>query len=100
MRSTKYFKAKGSWTRLSTKNFPIKSLGDFLQSTAHKSGRDSKPCWILPKVKGKAPPPWAKATRSFGNCSKTPPKIIEQIARDVSAGIPTSQGSQYFAMRS
>jgi hypothetical protein len=34
--------------------------------------------------------------RSRGKRSKIPPKIIEQIARDVSAGIPTSHGNQYF----
>ena len=28
--------------------------------------------------------------------SKTPPKIIEQIASETSIGIPTSHGSQYF----
>ncbi len=40
-----------------------------------------------------------KATRNFGKRSKTPPKIIEQIASEVSAGIPTSHGSQYFGIR-
>src|SRR6516162_4314689 len=47
-------------------------------------------------VNGNAPPPCANATRSVGNRSNTPPKIMEQIARDVSAGIATSHGSQYF----
>ena len=37
---------------------------------------------------------------SFGNRSNTPPKIIEQMANEVSAGMPTSQGSQYFGIRS
>jgi hypothetical protein len=55
---------------------------------------------MRPMVNGNAPPPWAKATRNFGNRSKTPPKIIEQIARHVSAGMPTSQGSQYLSIRS
>jgi hypothetical protein len=36
------------------------------------------------------PPPCPKHTRSFGNFSKTPPKIIEQMARQVSAGMPTN----------
>ena len=36
-------------------------------------------------------PPWAKQTLSFGNFSKTPPKIIEQIAMDVSEVIPESE---------
>ena len=31
-------------------------------------------------VNGNAPPPCANATRSFGNRSNTPPKIMEQIA--------------------
>ena len=55
---------------------------------------------MRPIVNGKAPPPWAKATRNLGNRSKTPPNIIEQMASEVSAGMPTSQGSQYFGMRS
>jgi len=45
-------------------------------------------------VAGNAPPPCANSTRSRGNRSNTPPKIIEQMDRHVSAGIPTSQGSQ------
>ena len=32
-------------------------------------------------MNGNAPPPCAKATRSFGNRSNTPPNIIEQIAQ-------------------
>ena len=48
---------------------------------------------------GKAPPPWAKAIRSRGSRSSTPPKMTEQMARETSAGIPTSQGSQYLRMR-
>ncbi len=36
-------------------------------------------------------PPWAKQTLSLGNLSKTPPKIIEQIAIVVSAGIPSEK---------
>ena len=35
-------------------------------------------------------PPCAKQTRSFGNFSNTPPKIMLQIAVVVSAGIPSS----------
>ena len=35
---------------------------------------------------------------SFGYLSKMPPKIIEHIALDVSAGMPTSHGSQYLSM--
>ena len=49
-------------------------------------------------VAGKAPPPWANATLKLGNFSNIPLKIIEQIALLVSAGIPTSQGSQYFSI--
>ena len=49
---------------------------------------------------GNAPPPCENATRKFGKRSKTPPNIIEQIASEVSAGIPTSHGSQYFGIRS
>ena len=33
-------------------------------------------------------PPCAKQTFNFGNFSSTPPNIIEQIATDVSDGIP------------
>ena len=40
----------------------------------------------------------AKATFKFGSLSKPPPNIIEQIAREVSAGIPTNHGSQYFCI--
>jgi hypothetical protein len=47
-----------------------------------------------PDGERKRPPPWAKQTRRSGNRSSTPPKIIEQIALDSSAGMPTSQGSQ------
>jgi len=50
-------------------------------------------------VNGNEPPPWANATRNFGKRSKTPLNIIEQIANEVSAGIPTSHGSQYFGIR-
>src|ERR1035437_7025437 len=82
----------------SNQNFPKYSLGFFLLSTATRSGRESKPCSILPIVAGKLPPPCANATRSFGRRSSTPPNIIEQIASEVSAGIPTSQGSQYFCI--
>src|SRR5690349_15603924 len=67
-------------------------------STATRSGLQSKPCCILPIVKGNDPPPCAKATLNEGSFSNTPPNIIEQIALDVSAGMPTSQGSQYFCI--
>ena len=67
-------------------------------SIATKSGRTLKPCSILPIVAGNEPPPCAKATRSLGNFSNIPPKIIEQIANDDSAGIPTNQGNQYFCI--
>ena len=69
-------------------------------STAQRSGRTWNPCSIRPIVAGKDPPPWAKQIRSRGRRSSTPPKISEQIASDVSAGIPTSHGSQYFDIRS
>lgn len=49
---------------------------------------------------GKAPPPWANATRSCGKRSSTPPKIIEQMASVVSAGMPTSHCNQYLLIRS
>src|SRR5665213_466847 len=87
-----------SCTNESSQNLPIYSLGLTLLSTATKSGRQLKPCSILPMVDGKEPPPCANATRSFGRRSNTPPNIIEQIASDVSAGIPTNQGSQYFVI--
>ena len=87
--------ASGSWTRESTQNLPTESLGLTLLSIAHRSGLHSYPCWILPIVPGKDPPPCAKATFRLGRRSNIPPKIIEQIARQVSAGIPTSHGSQY-----
>src|SRR5947208_5078397 len=74
--------------------------GFVLFSVETKSGRTWNACSMRPIVNGNAPPPCAKATRSFGNRSKTPPKIIEQMANDVSAGMPTSHGSQYFGMRS
>jgi len=45
-------------------------------------------------VAGKAPPPCANPILRDGNLSSTPPKMSEQIASDVSAGIPTSHGSQ------
>src|SRR3954469_2498811 len=64
-------------------------------STATRSGRAWKPCSIRPSVPGNAPPPCANAIRSAGKRSRTPPKITEQIARDSSAGMPTSHGSQY-----
>ena len=35
-----------------------------------------------------------------GKRSKTPPKIMEQMASDPSAGMPTSHGSQYLGIRS
>ena len=69
-------------------------------ATAHRSGRASKPCSMRPSVPGNAPPPWANAIRSAGSRSSTPPKMSEQIASETSAGIPTSQGSQYFCIRS
>ena len=56
------------------------------------------PCSIRPNVKGNEPPPCAKATRKFGKAANTPPKIMEQMARLVSAGMPTSQGNQYFCI--
>src|SRR5258705_4767301 len=55
---------------------------------------------MRPIVPGKAPPPWANAIRSRGSRSRTPPKISEQMASESSAGIPTSQGSQYLRIRS
>ena len=67
-------------------------------SVATRSGRMRKPCSMRPIVYGNAPPPWAKHTRSFGRRSSTPPKIRQQAARDCSAGMPTSHGSQYFGM--
>src|SRR6266478_2667167 len=65
-------------------------------STATRSGRGRKPCSIRPNVPGKAPPPCAKAIRRRGRRSRTPPKMTEQTASETSAGMPTSQGSQYF----
>ena len=51
-------------------------------------------------VPGNAPPPWAKQILRRGRRSSTPPKITQQMASAVSAGIPTSHGSQYLAIRS
>src|SRR6266404_4413839 len=65
-------------------------------STATRSGRARKPCSIRPNVPGKAPPPCANAIRKRGRRSRTPPKMTEQMASETSAGMPTSQGSQYF----
>ena len=39
-------------------------------------GGHESACSMRPMVKGNAPPPCAKATRSFGKRSKTPPKIM------------------------
>lgn len=82
--------------------------------TAHKSGRHTCPCSTRPIVAGNDPPPCANATDNhnqyqllylslsyfapfkFGYLSKIPPKIMEQMARLDSAGIPTSHGSQYY----
>src|SRR6185436_17845178 len=80
---------------LSTQNLPRYFTGSTLLSMATRSGRHSKPCCILPNVERKEPPACAKLTLNRGRRSKIPPKIIEQMAREVSAGIPTSQGSQY-----
>src|SRR3546814_2198992 len=41
------------------------------------------------------PPPCARQTLSFGRRSSTPPNTRQQAARDCSAGMPTSHGSQY-----
>jgi hypothetical protein len=49
---------------------------------------------MRPIVDRNVPPAWAKFTRNAGNLSNIPPKIMEHIAREVSAGIPTSQGNQ------
>src|SRR2546427_823848 len=65
-------------------------------STATRSGRARKPCPIRPNVPGKAPPPCANAIRRRGRRSRTPPEMTEQMASETSAGMPTSQGSQYF----
>src|SRR5882762_1615271 len=65
-------------------------------STATRSGRARKPCSIRPNVPGKAPPPCANAIRRRGRRSRKPPKMREQMASETSAGMPTSQGSQYF----
>ena len=40
-------------------------------------------------------PPWAKQTLSLGNFSKIPPKIIEQMAVAVSAGMPKETEKTY-----
>ena len=59
-------------------------------STAHKSGRTSKPCWMRAKVPGNEPPPCAKQTLRSGRRSNTPPSMSEQMAMLVSAGIDTN----------
>ena len=87
-----------SCTSESTQNSPKYDAGLFDESTAHKSGLTLYPCSMRPNVPGNDPPPWAKAIFRLGNFSRTPPIKIEQIALDVSAGIPTSQGSQYFCI--
>ena len=79
-------------------NFPKYFFGSTGLSIATRSGRQSKPCLIRPMVGRNDPPACAKFTRKLGNLSKIPPKIIEQIAREVSAGIPTSHGNQYRCM--
>jgi len=116
-----------SWTRLSTHHRPICSRGGMAQSTAHTSGRTSKPCWMRAHVAGNAPPPCAKhtrkcgklrgvkrgggemgsdartagavaphtCTRSFTHRAKTPPNMSEHMAREVSAGMPTSHGRKW-----
>ena len=47
-----------------------------------------------------SPSLYAASTLSLGSRSNIPPKIIEQIANEVSAGIPTNQGNQYFCILS
>src|SRR3546814_5541333 len=46
------------------------------------------------------PPPCARQTLSFGRRSSTPPNTRQQAARDCSAGMPTSHGSQYLGIDS
>jgi len=45
-------------------------------------------------------PPCAKQTRSFGNFSSTPPKIRQQIAVVVSAGIPSTHTCRNHCLQS
>src|SRR6056300_1071706 len=88
----------GSCTNESSQNLPMYAFGAIGLSMAQRSGRTSNPCCTRARVAGKDPPPCAKATRSLGRRSKTPPKIIEQMANELSAGIPTNQGNQYFVI--
>ncbi len=67
-----------------------------MRENAMKEARTSSTPCHLRTVPGKLPPPWANMTRSLGSFSKMPPKMKEQIAMQVSMGMPTSQGSQYF----
>ena len=69
-----------------------------IRATATKSGRQRNPCSNRPSVVKNDPPAWLNITLKLGSRSKTPPKTNELAARDVSAGIPTSQGSQYFSI--
>ena len=64
----------------------------------YQVGSYLKPCSILPKYRERTTT-MRESNASFGNCSNTPPKIREQIALVVSAGIPTNQGSQYSCVR-
>ena len=47
---------------------------------------------------GKGPSAMCKHDLQIRIFVKDPPNIIEQMALDVSAGMPTSQGSQYFSI--
>src|SRR5690554_2722601 len=58
------------------------------------------PYSILPMVGINEPPAWEKQTLSLGSFSNVPLNINEQAAHEVSAGIPTNQGSQYFLISS
>ena len=49
---------------------------------------------MRPSVYGNAPPPCAKHNFKFGCRSSTPPNASAQMAREVSAGMPTSHGIQ------
>ena len=89
---------RASWVMLSTQKRPRYSRGLFGLSTATRSGRHLHPCSIRPSVARKDPEAWLNMTRKFGYRSNTPEKTMEQAAREVSAGMPTSQGSQYLVI--
>src|SRR5690554_255048 len=95
-----YFNMSISCVIQSIQNLPKYVLGFTSLSIATKSGLQLNPCSILPIVGINDPPACEKHTLKLGNFSNVPLNIKEHAARDVSAGIPTSHGSQYFSISS